>query len=51
MQGRLRKPFRDKAAVNATGWRLCEALVRAGQPAEVSSDWRTKWNCHRLGVP
>ena len=44
-------PLRDAAAVNATRWKLANALKATGLPVELSSGGRTKFNRSTLGVP
>lgn len=44
-------PLRDAAAVNATRWKLANALKATGLPVELSSGGRTKFNRCTLGVP
>jgi 5-methylcytosine-specific restriction endonuclease McrA len=44
-------PLKDAAAVNATRWRLFEALKATGLPVETGSGGHTKWNRSRLEVP
>lgn len=51
IKAQLKAPLKDAAAVNATRWRLWEALQHTGLPVEASSGGRTKWNRHRLDVP
>ena len=44
-------PLRDAAAVNATRWRLFEALKATGLPVETGSGGRTKYNRTRQEYP
>ena len=46
-----KRPLKDAAAVNATRWALANALKATGQPVELSSGGRTKYNRCRLAVP
>ena len=46
-----KQPLKDAAAVNATRWRLYEALQQSGMPIEVGSGGRTKFNRSCLGLP
>ena len=47
----LKTPLRDAAAVNATRWRLFNALKAFGLPVETGSGALTKFNRHTFGVP
>jgi len=44
-------PLKDAAAVNATRWRLFEALKATGLPLETSTGGRTRYNRVRQGYP
>jgi 5-methylcytosine-specific restriction endonuclease McrA len=45
------KPLRDAAAVNATRWKLAEALKTRGLPVELASGGQTKFNRSVMGIP
>ncbi len=47
---RAKAPLRDAAAVNATRYKLVEALRRFGLPIDTWSGGRTRWNRARFGV-
>jgi 5-methylcytosine-specific restriction endonuclease McrA len=44
-------PLKDAAAVNATRWKLFNALRETGLPVESGTGGRTKWNRTRFGIP
>ncbi|GGN61317.1 hypothetical protein GCM10011579_027460 [Streptomyces albiflavescens] len=43
-------PLHDAAAMNATRWRLTEALSALGKPVHAWSGGRTKWNRTAMGL-
>ncbi|WP_406483203.1 RNA-guided endonuclease IscB [Streptomyces sp. NBC_01615] len=43
-------PLHDAAAMNATRWRLAEALEALGRPVHAWSGGRTKWNRTAMGL-
>ena len=43
-------PLHDAAAMNATRWRLAEALKTLGKPVHAWSGGRTKWNRSAMGL-
>lgn len=47
----VKAPLAAAAAVNATRWRLYEALQATGLLVEVGTGGRTRWNRTRLGLP
>jgi 5-methylcytosine-specific restriction endonuclease McrA len=47
----LKAPLKDAAAVNATRWALCRALVGTGLPVSTGSGGRTKFNRLRFSIP
>ena len=51
VQRQAKQSLKDSAAVNATRWRLYEALQQSGMPVEVGSGGRTKFNRSCLGLP
>lgn len=51
VQGQAKACLRDAAVMNATRWKLAEALRAMGLPLELWSGGRTKWNRTRLLVP
>lgn len=46
----VRTPLHDAAAMNATRWRLAEALETLGRPVHAWSGGRTKWNRTAMGL-
>lgn len=44
-------PLRDAAAINATRWKIKEALGMLGLPIHTASGGRTKWNRSRFAIP
>jgi len=46
-----KRPLNDAAAVNATRWRLFNALKAIDLPIETGTGGQTKWNRARLDVP
>ncbi|MGW3424754.1 RNA-guided endonuclease IscB [Streptomyces phaeochromogenes] len=46
----VRTPLHDAAAMNATRWRLTEALETLGRPVHAWSGGRTKWNRTAMGL-
>lgn len=51
VQAKAKTPLKDAAAVNATRWKLFEALKAFGLPVETGTGGRTKYNRTRLGFP
>lgn len=51
IQGQLKRPLKDAAAVNSTRKALAQALQATGLPVETGSGGRTKYNRCRLGIP
>ena len=51
VQRQAKQPLKDSAAVNATRWRVYEAVQQSGMPVEVGSGGRTKFNRSCLGLP
>lgn len=47
----LKTPLKDAAAMNATRYKLVEAIERLGLPVETSTGGRTRWNRQRFDVP
>jgi 5-methylcytosine-specific restriction endonuclease McrA len=47
----IQAPLKDAAAVNATRWKLLEALKAKGLPVTTGSGGQTKFNRARLGLP
>jgi 5-methylcytosine-specific restriction endonuclease McrA len=45
-----RAPLQDAAVMNATRWRLADALTSLGVPVRHSSGGRTKWNRTTMGL-
>jgi RRXRR protein/HNH endonuclease len=50
VEARAKRPLKDAAAVNATRFKLVEALHRYGLPLGTWSGGRTRWNRARFGV-
>ncbi len=50
VQAQARRPLHDAAAVNATRWRLSQALHATGLPVETGTGGRTQYNRSRLGI-
>lgn len=48
---KAKRPLRDAAIVNATRWKLFNALSETGLPIEVASGGRTKFNRSCLSIP
>ncbi|WP_405889218.1 RNA-guided endonuclease IscB [Streptomyces sp. NBC_01136] len=46
----VKTPLHDAAAMNATRWRLSEALETLGRPVHAWSGGRTKWNRTAMGL-
>ncbi|WAU86641.1 RNA-guided endonuclease IscB [Streptomyces sp. Qhu-G9] len=46
----VRTPLRDAATMNATRWRLTEALEPLGRPVHAQSGGRTMWNRTAMGL-
>lgn len=46
-----KRPLKDAAAVNATRWALANALKATGQPVELATGGRTKFNRQVLEIP
>lgn len=51
IRAQAKRPLKDAAAVNATRWKLLEALKAIGLPVSTGSGGRTKFNRSRLGIP
>ena len=51
IQAQANRPLRDAAAVNATRWKLLNALKATGLPVRTGSGGLTKFNRSRLGIP
>lgn len=51
IEAQMRHPLKDAAAVNATRWRLWNALKATGLPVATGSGGRTKYNRSRLNIP
>ena len=51
IQAQAKRPLKDAAAVNATRWKLLEALKAMGLPVTTGSGGLTKFNRTRLGIP
>jgi len=50
VEAQAKLPLRDAAAVNATRYALCDALVALGIPITTWSGGRTRWNRARFGI-
>ena len=46
-----KRALKDAAAVNATRWKLFEALKSTGLPVSIGTGGQTKFNRSRLGIP
>jgi len=46
----VKTPLHDAAAMNATRWRLADALEALGKPVHAWSGGRTKWNRTAMGL-
>lgn len=51
IQAQAKRPLRDAAAVNATRWKLLNALKATGLPVHTGSGGLTKCNRSKLGIP
>ena len=51
IQAQAKRPLRDAAAVNATRWKLLNALKATGLPVRTGSGGLTKCNRSRLAIP
>lgn len=51
VEAQARQPLRDAAAMNATRYKLCEALRTCGLPLTTWSGGRTRWNRERFHIP
>ncbi|HGY4415579.1 TPA: RNA-guided endonuclease IscB [Citrobacter freundii] len=51
IQAQAKRPLRDAAAVNATRWKLLNALKATGLPVRTGSGGLTKFNRSRLVIP
>ena len=51
IQAQAKRPLRDAAAVNATRWKLFNALKATGLPVNTASGGLTKFNRSRLHIP
>ena len=51
IQAQVKRPLRDAAAVNATRWKLLNALKATGLPVRTGSGGLTKFNRSRLNIP
>lgn len=51
IQAQAKRPLRDAAAVNATRWKLLNALKATGLPVRTGSGGLTKFNRSRLDIP
>lgn len=51
IQDQAKRPLRDAAAVNATRWKLLNALKATGLPVRTGSGGLTKFNRSRLVIP
>ena len=51
IQAQAKRPLRDAAAVNATRWKLFNALKATDLPVRTGSGGLTKFNRTRLGIP
>jgi len=51
IQAQTKRPLRDAAAVNATRWKLLNALKATGLPVRTGSGGLTKCNRSRLDIP
>ena len=51
IQAQTKRPLRDAAAVNATRWKLLNALKATGLPVRTGSGGLTKFNRSRLNIP
>ena len=51
IEQQAKQPLKDAAAVNATRWKLYERLMATGQPVEVGTGGRTKFNRRQQNLP
>lgn len=51
IQAQAKRPLRDAAAVNATRWKLLNALKATGLTVRTGSGGLTKFNRSKLGIP